>query len=77
MVGGVHGADLQVLRPSFPPTDLQAQTVVELPACGLAVLDAIPAIGTKFSPADRLGPQGQPAPVPATYRGRVSLRFGE
>ena len=77
VAGDARGADLQVLRPSFPPADLLAKTVVELPDCGLAVLDAIPAIGTKFSPADRLGPQGQPAPVPVTHRGRVSLRFGE
>ncbi len=75
--GNGRGADIQVLTPSFPPAELQAKTRVELPECGLAVLDAIPAIGTKFSSADQLGPQGRLAPTPAAHRGRVSFRFGE
>jgi hypothetical protein len=66
------GLYLGVLTPRFPDDAQDARA--EVPAADLAFLAGIPAIGTKFSPAQDLGPQGQEHP-PASHRGAVWLRF--
>lgn len=50
-------------------------TTLHVPETGLALLDLIPAIGTKFNPAEELGPQPQKARLPGTQTGKVYLRF--
>jgi hypothetical protein len=47
------------------------------PATGLAFLEVIPAIGTKFDPPDDLGPQSQTPRVSGVKTGAVVFRFGE
>jgi hypothetical protein len=67
---------VQVLTPEFPPTNFVAKTVVSLPQAGLAFLQAIPPIGSKFhSPRDS-GPQGQPNLASGQYSGAVEFYFG-
>jgi len=44
--------------------------------CGLGLLDAIPAIGSKFKPARALGPQSQPAVLTGEITGAVNFYFG-
>lgn len=68
---------LQVLTPEFPPKKLAGKTVPPLPGCGLAFLDAIPAMGNKFREARLSGPQGQPYVAHGDYTGSVSFYFGE
>jgi hypothetical protein len=64
---------VQVLKPQFPPGDLPRTARVELPDAGLAFLDIIPPIGTKFTTPETMGPQGQPATLPAQYRHKISF----
>ena len=73
----IHSDDqfVQVLKPGFPPDNLQMQTRIELPDAGLAFLDVIPAIGTKFSTPESMGPQGQPPTLPSLYRHKISFSF--
>jgi hypothetical protein len=52
-------------------------SMLAFPDTGIAFLDVIPAIGTKFSLAVDGGPQGQPVRVSGVKRGSVTLRFGE
>ena len=52
-----------------------AKTKLYTPQTGLALLDAIPPIGTKFSDADQYGPQSQPNPAPGVCQRVVYLRF--
>jgi hypothetical protein len=40
------------------------------------VLHAIPAMGSKFKPAEVAGPSGQPARAAGTYTGTLRFRFG-
>ncbi len=54
---------------------IPAHTKLYTPQTGLAFLDAIPPIGTKFSDADQYGPQSQPNPSPGLVRRTVWLRF--
>jgi hypothetical protein len=49
--------------------------LLDLPETGIAFLDVIPAIGSKFQPPDQLGPQSQPRHVSGTTRGSVLFRF--
>jgi hypothetical protein len=49
--------------------------VSDLPETGLALLDVIPAIGSKFQPPDQLGPQSAQRHVSGTTRGSVLFRF--
>ncbi|HEX8626711.1 MAG TPA: glycoside hydrolase family 2 TIM barrel-domain containing protein [Catenuloplanes sp.] len=51
-------------------------TAPPFPAGGISLLDAIPAMGTKFDPPTSLGPQGQPNVAAGDYRRTVHLRFG-
>ncbi len=64
---------LGVYRPVEGPDP--AKTKLYMPPTGLAFLDAIPPIGTKFSDADQYGPQSQPNPAPGLCRRTVYLRF--
>ncbi|QDU56619.1 glycoside hydrolase family 2 TIM barrel-domain containing protein [Aeoliella mucimassa] len=66
---------VQRLSPSLPPRSLQADTEVELPDGDLSLLHVIPAIGTKFNAAPKLGPQSQPAQLQGTYSGTVWFHF--
>ena len=66
---------LGVYRPN-EGTD-PAHTKLHTPPTGLAFLDAIPPIGTKFSDADQYGPQSQPNPAPGLCSRTVYLRFDD
>ena len=66
---------VQRLTPSTPPQSLQLDTAVRFPEGDLSLLHVIPSIGTKFTPAERLGPQSQPVQLDGTYRGAVWFRF--
>jgi hypothetical protein len=68
---------VQVLTPEQPPTNLVANTKVNVPQCGLGFLHAIPPIGTKFKTAESTGPQGQPNIGQGEYSGTVSFYFGK
>jgi hypothetical protein len=68
---------VQVQTPEFPTTKLQKKAKVSLPRCGLAFLDAIPAIGNKFSTAEDTGPQGKPTLADGSYSGSVCFYFGD
>ncbi len=67
---------VQVLTPAFPPDELEGETKLKLPECGLALLDAIPPIGSKFKTAATTGPQGQPNIGEGEYAGSVRFYFG-
>lgn len=67
---------VQVLTPEFPPRNLQMKAALSLPSAGLAVLHAIPAIGSKFETARNSGPQGQPTATHGEYEGAVNFFFG-
>ncbi len=58
-------------RPSHP------QTMVDFPAGNFSLLHAIPAMGSKFKPAEVSGPSGQPARAAGQYSGTVTFRFGD
>jgi hypothetical protein len=77
IVPGNSNSFLQVLTPSFPPKDLQGETKLQLPECGIALLDAIPPVGSKFKTAATTGPQGQPNIGQGEYSGSVKFYFGE
>jgi hypothetical protein len=51
------------------------QDLAEWPDMGLAFLDAIPAMGSKFNYPEVYGPQSQPVKVSGTKRGSVIFRF--
>ena len=67
---------VQVLTPEFPPAELVAKTLVTLPRAGLAFLQAIPPVGSKFHPASESGPQSQPNLATGQYSGSVDFFFG-
>jgi hypothetical protein len=67
---------VQVLTPEFPPAKIQGKAAVPLPAAGLAFLDIIPPLGSKFHVADEGGPQGLLTKAGGEYHGSVSLYFG-
>jgi hypothetical protein len=66
------GAALRVGTPRVT----HPQTTVEFPAGNLSILHAIPAMGSKFKPADAAGPSGQPARAAGVYSGSVRFEFG-
>lgn len=49
--------------------------LLDLPETGLAFLDVIPAIGSKFQPPDQLGPRSKQRHVSGTTRGSLLFRF--
>ncbi|MGH8024387.1 MAG: glycoside hydrolase family 2, partial [Limisphaerales bacterium] len=67
---------VQVLTPEFPPANLVGDTGVPLPSAGLAFLNAIPPIGSKFKPASDLGPNGQLSVAAGQYSGSIDFYFG-
>lgn len=60
----------------YRPNDGPDRPILHLPATGLALLDVIPAMGTKFTLPDVLGPESQPRQVSGVHHGSVVLRFG-
>ena len=68
---------VQVFTPKIPPANLTGQTAVPFPVAGLSFLNAIPAIGSKFSGPKGTGPMGQPAIAKGVYKGQISLFFGK
>ncbi|HEX8118066.1 MAG TPA: hypothetical protein VF521_12405, partial [Pyrinomonadaceae bacterium] len=70
LVNQSDGSHLGVYRPKDGRDGL-----LELPETGLAVLEVIPAIGSKFQPPDELGPQSARRHVSGTTRGSLLLRF--
>jgi Glycosyl hydrolases family 2, TIM barrel domain/Glycosyl hydrolases family 2, sugar binding domain/Glycosyl hydrolases family 2/Beta galactosidase small chain len=72
-----HDLFVQLLTPQLPPTNLVANTKVKLPQAGLAFLNAIPPIGSKFKEPKDSGPQGQPNIVSGQYSGSVNFYFGK
>ena len=72
MTGAEH-AYRGVHRPNEGPDP--AKTKLYTPQIGLAILDAIPPIGTKFSDANQYGPQSQPDPAPGVCQRVMYLRF--
>lgn len=67
------GLDLAVLTPRFPEDSEEARA--DVPTTGLAVLGAIPPIGTKFHPAEILGPPPSQPGGPGLARGVIWLRW--
>ena len=68
---------VQVLTPQFPPEKLMGKTGVSLPKAGLALLNAIPPVGSKFQAANLSGPQGQLTEAKGEYHGTVDFYFGK
>lgn len=66
---------LGLWQPTFPDDAKDARAEVHRPN-GLAFLDAAPAVGTKFHPAENLGPQSRPMPRDGLHGGAIWLRFG-
>lgn len=56
-------------RDDFP------NTTVDFPAGDIAVLNAIPAMGSKFITPEDSGPSGQPAVASGSYSGRLTFSF--
>lgn len=72
-----HVPFVQVLTPKFPPASFAGHTIPPLPKCGLGFLDAIPAIGSKFQPAEEVSPSGARTVAHGDYFGSVSFYFGK
>lgn len=64
---------LGVYRPSDGPAP--ANTKLNVPDTGIALLHGIPAIGTKFDKPEVLGPQSQKNQASGVYRGAVWFHF--
>lgn len=73
VINGTNAGYLGVYRPMDGADPVITKLFV--PETNLAVLDVIPAIGTKFNPAEELGPQSQKAKLSGTQTGKVYLRF--
>ncbi|MBI5692150.1 MAG: beta-galactosidase [Verrucomicrobia bacterium] len=57
------------------PRASHPQTMVDFPPGNVSILHAIPAMGSKFKPAEAAGPSGQPAQAKGTYSGTVRLQW--
>ncbi|MCX5643900.1 MAG: glycoside hydrolase family 2 [Phycisphaerae bacterium] len=66
---------LGVYRPNDGPAP--ANTKLNVPETGIALLHGIPAIGTKFDKPEVLGPQSQKNSASGVYRGTVWFHFGD
>jgi hypothetical protein len=64
--------DLGILRPYHPTWKRATWSYPE--AGGLFLFHKAPAVGTKFKPADQLGPQSRPQAV-ATVQGTLRLQL--
>lgn len=73
LINGQEPGYLGVYRPVEGRTP--ARTELFTPATGLALLEAIPPIGNKFTAPQKVGPQSQPNPAPGTRRRTVYLKF--
>lgn len=76
VVPGSQDVFVQVLTPAMPPDDLIANTKVSLPQAGLALLHAIPPVGSKFKHASTSGPQGQLDQAAGEFSGSIRFYFG-
>ncbi|MCL5282426.1 MAG: glycoside hydrolase family 2 [Planctomycetes bacterium] len=75
IVNGTPELYLGVYRPNDGP--LPANTKLNVPETGIALLHGIPAIGTKFDKPEVLGPQSRKNQASGTYRGIVWFHFGD
>jgi hypothetical protein len=73
LVNATDNLYLGVYRPKDGPEP--KSTELKLPQTGLALLHGIPAIGTKFKKAERLGPQSQKNQADGPYHTTVYLHF--
>jgi hypothetical protein len=73
VINGTNAGYLGIYRPLDGADPVN--TTLHVPETGLALMDVIPAIGTKFNPAEELGPQSQKARLSGTQTGKVYLRF--
>jgi len=64
------------LRIGTPRID-HPNTTIDFPAGNLSILHAIPAMGSKMRPANRFGPQSQPAQAAGHYEGSVVFSFAD
>jgi hypothetical protein len=69
-----RGLYLQRFTPKLPPNRLARTAWAPFPEAGISLLNAIPAIGSKFGAADQTGPQGQRFRAQGTYRMVVWFR---
>jgi hypothetical protein len=67
---------VQVLTPAFPPVKLAGNTIPPLPACGLAFLNIIPPMGSKFQKAEDVSPSGEHTVAHGEYTGVLNFYFG-
>lgn len=70
LVNESGGSHLGVYRPKDG-----RDGILDLPETGIAFLDVIPAVGSKFQPPDQLGPQSKQRHVSGTTRGSILFRF--
>jgi len=75
MVNDTPGLFLGVYRPNDGPAP--ANTKLNVPETGIALLHGIPAIGTKFNKPEVLGPESRKNQASGTYRGAVWFHFGK
>jgi len=66
---------LGVYTPNGGPAP--ANTKLNAPQTGIALLHGIPAIGTKFDKPETLGPESQKNTASGTYRGKVWFHFDD
>ncbi|WP_436761341.1 glycoside hydrolase family 2 TIM barrel-domain containing protein [Streptosporangium sp. V21-05] len=74
MVAAEENLFLRLFTPAVGASPQNA--TVPYPAGGISFLDGIPAIGDKFLPANRLGPESQPNVATGDYHRTVYFRFG-
>ncbi len=74
---GVDGLPEGVWLRVGTPRATHPHTMVEFPAGDISLLHAIPAMGSKFNPAEVAGPSGQPARASGLQRGTVRFRWAE
>lgn len=75
VVPQTKGLYLHLLRPDLPPANLVKYAACAYPDGSLSLLHAIPAIGSKLSPAAGTGPQGRPFQADGTYPVEAWFRF--
>jgi hypothetical protein len=68
---------VQVLTPGFALEKTAGKAIAPVAKGGLAFLQGISPIGSKFKPADETGPQGQLNDLTGDFSGSVSFYFGK
>jgi hypothetical protein len=71
------GLFLRVLTPRLPPDRLAGTAQAAFPDGGLSLMNAIPAIGTKFTSAIQNDAHGAPFEAAGSFRGVVWFRFSK